>query len=126
MAITILSIGILTLAKLFPLSLAVSNTAEQTTIAANLAQAEIESIFYTGYDNITTTAMIEIKHRLSNDSQNPFYNYQRQTQAQYVDNNLNTTTTNTGLKKITVTAYWNNRVLNREKSQVFTILINKN
>ncbi|MBI5765667.1 prepilin-type N-terminal cleavage/methylation domain-containing protein [Candidatus Falkowbacteria bacterium] len=123
-AITILIIGILAVARIFPLALKVAKSAEQATIAINLAQAKIEEIFYLDYDNIPIGA-IEAKHRLADDMQNPFYYYQRQTVAEYVDSDLNYSATETGLKKITVTAYWRSSVLALEKSRDLIILISK-
>lgn len=124
-ALTVLIIGILSLARIFPLALKVSRAAEQNTIAINLAQAEIEEMFYTGYDGIVV-GTVEAKHRLSNDPANPFYFYQRQTLAEYVNGtDLSPAATETGLKKIVTTIYWDSPVLNSEKSRDLIILISK-
>lgn len=124
MAIAVISIGILSVVSLFPLSLKVSRNAEQETIAANLMQAKIEEMFSIGYDNITI-GTIEAKHRLSTDPANPFYLYQRQTVSEYVDANLNHSNSATGIKKITVTAYWISPRVNVEKNNSFIILISQ-
>lgn len=124
MAVTILSVGIIAIVTLFPLSLKVSRTAEQETIAANLAQAKIEEMFSIGFDNITI-GTIEAKHRLATTSTNPFYDYQRQTTSEYVDANLNHSTSTTGMKKISVIMYWTPPQTTVEKNSSYIILISQ-
>lgn len=124
----ILAIGIITIIllftiQLFPFSLKLSKIGEQNTIAANLAQAKIEEIFSLGYENIGV-GTIEAKHRLSNNPENPFYQYQRETQVEYVDGNLNNSNVDTGMKKINITIYWKN-FTNLEKKLSFKTLISK-
>lgn len=123
-AVAVLMIGVLVTINIFPAALKISRNAEQETVAANLAQAEIEHSFQLGYDNITV-GTIEAKHRLSADPANPFYNYQRQTVASFVDANLNDTGTATGLKKITVTMYWLTPNLGLEKNLPISVLISQ-
>ena len=123
-AIAVLLIGVLNIVQIFPLSFKLGKTAEQTTMAINLAQAKIEELFYLGYDNLVV-GTVEPKHRLAADSTNPFYHYQRQTDIEYVDQNLNYSAGETGLKKITVTVYWYHPLLKNESSQETIILISK-
>ncbi|MFA5047788.1 MAG: prepilin-type N-terminal cleavage/methylation domain-containing protein [Patescibacteria group bacterium] len=123
-AIAILLIGILSIARIFPLATKISRSAEETTIAANLAQNEIETLFSLGYDGLGT-GLVEAKHRLATDPSNPFYAYQRQTDVSYVDANLSTSTSDTGLKKVTVTVFWRNPATNNEKSYPMIVLISQ-
>ena len=122
--IAVILIGVMTIVQIFPLAFKIGKTAEQTTVAINLAQAKIEEIFFLDYDNIAI-GEIEAKHRLSSDPASPFYNYQRQTVAEYVDGNLAASPTETELKKITVTVYWYHTFLGYEKSEEIIILISK-
>lgn len=124
LAIAILLIGIVALTKIFPLSLKIDRAAEQSTVAANLAQAKVEEVFSDNYDSVGL-GIIEIKHRLSADPTNPFYAYQRETIAQYVDGDLNVTGADNGLKKITVTVFWQAPLLGAEKNWQAVILIAK-
>jgi len=117
-------IGILALVNLFPLAFKVNTLAKQSTVATNLAQAKIEEMFYLDYDNISI-GTIEAKQRMSTDSDNPFYYYQRETIVEYVDGNLNTSATETGIKKITVNCYWDNALLLTEKNIQLAILISE-
>ena len=124
LAVAVLLIGVLAAVNIFPTALKISKSAEQETVAANLAQAEIEQMFSLGYDNITV-GMIEAKHRLAASSSNPFYNYQRQTIAAYVDSNLATSTTATGLLKITATVYWTGTQSSSAESLPVSVLISQ-
>jgi len=107
LAITILTVGILTAINLFPLALKNSSSAEAETIASNLAQAKMESLAFEGYSNLAV-GEIESRHRLSDDPQNPFYRYERETIIELLDGNLQTTASDLGLKKITINIYWTN------------------
>lgn len=122
--IAVLSIGLLAIIQLFPLSMKLSRTAEQSTIATNLAQAKIEELFSLGYENIEI-GNIEVKHRLSSNPENPFYHYQRQTIIEYVDENLITSVSTTGIKKINVTVYWQSPSTRLERNLSFNALISQ-
>jgi Tfp pilus assembly protein PilV len=126
-AMTVLIIGILSLARLFPLAMKVSIAAEQMTIAINIAQAKVEEILYLGYENIPCDGnLVETKRSLSTDPTNPFYYYQRQIACQYVNgDDLSPATEDTGIKKVTVTVYWDSLILAKEKSRDVIILVNK-
>lgn len=123
-ASVILTVGILSLARLFPTALTLNQTAEKATVATNLAQAKIEEMFYLDYDNIPL-GVIESRQRLAEDPENPFYYYERQTVAEYLDAELNHSDSNTGLKKITVTVFWRGSVLAGEKNLALAIIISQ-
>lgn len=122
--ILVIMIGILSLAKIFPIAFKIDKTSEQSTVAANLAQSGLENLFYLDYDNLTIGTM-EAKNRLSNDPNDQFYNYQREILVEYVDENLQTSVTDTGLKKLTVNIYWYNQALKIEKNTQIISLISK-
>lgn len=122
--ILVILIGIFSVAKIFPIAFKIDKSAEQATVAANLAQAEVENLFYLNYDNVLV-GTLEAKHRLSEDPNNRLYNYQREVLVEYVDSNLQTSVTETGLKKITVNIYWNSPALNIEKSTQIISLISQ-
>lgn len=124
LATAILAIGVLSIVTLFPLALKVAKTAEQETIASNLAQAKIEEIFSLDYDNIPN-GTIESRHRLASDPENPFYHYEREAISQLVDGDLNDSAADLGLKKITATVHWQTPHLNLSKSLPITILISR-
>lgn len=123
--IVVIMIGILALTKIFPIAFRIDKTSEQSTIAANLAQAKLEDLFYLDYDNLLIGTM-EAKNRISNDPSSYLYNYQREVLVEYVDGNLQTSVTETDLKKVTVNIYWYNQVLKIEKStQLISLIVKK-
>lgn len=124
LAMAVLTVAILAAVKIYPSALKISRIAEQETIAANLAQAEIEALFEAGYGNIAA-GTIEAKHRLSADPANPFYNYQRETAAHYVDSNLNLSASPTGMIKVSTTVYWITPQSGIEKSLPVALIISE-
>jgi len=123
-AITILLIGIVAAAQIFPLAVKVDKTAEQTTVASDLAQSEIEQVFSQSFDSITI-GTIEPLHKLATSSTNPFYYYQRQTVVDYVDGNLNYSASATGLKRVNTTVYWTNAVTKASKNTNVQLIISQ-
>ena len=121
-AMTVILIGILVLTRLFPVALQLSKSAEQVTIATNLSQAKIEEMFYLDFNGITI-GTIEAREKLSTNSSNPFYHYERETEAEYVDENLNTSVAVTELKKVTVTTYWKSSLFALDKDVELNIII---
>lgn len=122
--IAVIMLGILMLSKVFPVAFQVGRSAEQATIATNLSQAKLEEMFYLDYDNISI-GTIETKARLSSNPASPFYGYQRETVVDYVDSSLNTSVTETGMKRITVNTYYNSSRLSTEKSVELILLISE-
>ncbi|MEI6288059.1 MAG: prepilin-type N-terminal cleavage/methylation domain-containing protein [bacterium] len=126
-ALAVLLIGILAVAKIFPLSIKINQAADQGTVAINLAQAEMEQVFAMSYDNILP--VIEAKHTLASTTDNPFYFYSREAKSEFVnidtDGNMITPATDTGLKKITVSVYYKNQASNAIKKTDLIMLISK-
>ena len=111
---SILTLTIITLIQIFPLSLSINQSAENATQAAYAAQMKIEELNSLGYDNLGA-GVIEAKHRLADDAANYLYYFQRQTAVGYVDGNLQASASDLGLKKITVTVYYTGDLLKTEK-----------
>ena len=122
--IVVIMIGVLTLANIFPVAFRVGESAQQATLATNLAQAKLEELFSLNYDNIAI-GTLEVKSRLSADPNDYLYDYQRETLTEYVDQNLQTSATATDLKKITINVYYQSAALKTEKSVQLTSLISK-
>lgn len=123
-AITVISIGLFSIIKIFPLVLKISKSSEQTTVAVNLAQSKLEELFSLGYESIVV-GTVETKHRLASDSANPFYYYQRQTVVEYVDNNLSHSASDTGIKKITSSVFWRSPLSLTEKNVDLILLVSQ-
>jgi len=121
---SILVLVFIALARTFPLALSINKTAENATKASYLAQAKLEELNSLGYNNIPI-GTIEAKHRLSDDTASYLYYFQRQATAEYVDGNLQTSISETGLKKIAVTVYYANALSKTEKSFSTVTLISQ-
>lgn len=128
----VLAVGIVAVLQMFPLGVQVEKSAQMASIATQLAQAKMEEIISTSYDDIfcygeTLPPCEESKTRVSADPQESFYHYWRKTRIDYVDPtaNLTTTTDNTGIKKIEVTISWKSPLGVTEKDLKIGILISK-
>ena len=123
-AFSILVVAFVGLAQAFPFGLSINKTAENSTIASYLTQDKIEELVFLEYDGIGL-GIIEAKQRLSSDPINYLYQYQRQTEIDYVDGNLAITVEDSGMKRVSVTVYFNNSISNQEQSYNITTLISR-
>lgn len=100
-AITVLVVGVLAVATFFANSAKLSHLASDESIASNLAQGYIDKDLSLSYDEVLTG--VSPLARVSTDSNNPFYNFYEQTTVTLIDENLNPTSSDVGLKNISVT-----------------------
>lgn len=121
---SILIIIFISLTQAFPLALTINKTSENAAKASYLAQAKLEEINSLNYDSIPM-GTIEPKARLSNDSSDYLYYFQRQTLVEYVNGSLESSASETGLKKITVTVYYSNVLSKTEKNYSTVALISR-
>lgn len=121
-AIGILSVGIVLVLSLFPKGLLLGREAKDITVASNLAQEKIEEYILKNYDEITV-GITESRQRVDSDSSSPFYIYEREVLADYLDTNLNVSMIDVEIKKITVNMYWNHE--GREKNIQLVRILNK-
>jgi len=123
-SLMILTVAFLGLIQAFPFSQAINKTAENATKASYLAQDKIEQLQSLGYSGIVV-GTIEAKQRLSADPSSYLYYFQRQTEVSYVDGDLQTAVSDTGMKKISTTIYYTNSISKTEKSYNITTLVSK-
>jgi len=121
-SVFILLVGLVAVIAFFPLGMQIVGDSHNVTFASNLAQSKIEELKQNTYDTLVT-GTIEAKHRLSADTSDTLYDYQRQTTVETVDTNLNVSATDAGLKKITVVVYWLSPITNTEQSYTMSSLI---
>lgn len=114
-AIAVLMVGLWSVVQFFPFSLKVIGDSQNITVASNLVVAKIEEISSINYDSIST-GTIEVKAPISADPTSYLNNYQREVVVELIDSNFNTTVTDIGLKKITVTVFWISPIGKVEKS----------
>ncbi|MFH1564430.1 MAG: hypothetical protein ABIC82_01110 [bacterium] len=105
-AITFFTVGILTIANMFSFGMNISSFSEYKTIAATLAQDKMEELIAFGYDGINV-GTIEEKHKVQQGSFGGKYNFYRETITAYVDGDLAEQVSDTGMKKIETTVFWN-------------------
>lgn len=120
-ALLILMVAFVSLIQSFPFSLSIVKTAENSTKAAYLAQDELEQLLALNYDNIPT-GTVEAKGRLSADSSNYLYYFQRQTTVSYLNSDWQESASDTGIKKISVTVYYTNSISKKESFYAISAL----
>lgn len=103
-AIGIFGIGILALLGFYTYSSQVVRFARQTTVASNLAQGLVEQTISEPYDTLTVGE--SAKETFSIIPTDSSYGYSKQTKISLIDQNLNASDTDVGLKKIDCTVYW--------------------
>ena len=100
-AVFVLMLGIVAVLHLFPLGLQTRKFSEMKTVASQLAQAKIEELAISSYDDISIGTTTEVQLSF------PFEAYSRQLVVNYVDSDLLISASDTGLKKIEITVSWN-------------------
>ena len=104
-ALSILSVAVFSIVRLFPFSMNATKQSEQKTLAVNFAQAKIEELISQGYEQINVGTVIE--ESLST-IDNDFSEFKRITRVKYLDSSLNETQTDLGLKLIETDIVWIN------------------
>ena len=122
-ATAILSVGILGLFQAFPQGIETSHEQELAVIAGQLGQEKLEELAGLSYAEITI-GIIDNKIHVAESASDPLYKFTRSAASELVDQNLNTSQTDIGLKKITVTVYWPS-VFGVEKSQNVVTLVSE-
>ena len=115
-ALSVFVIAVVVIIQLFPVGLKSSRASKNETTAINLAQAGLENAKGTAYNDVTS----ESRTRVSSDPTSPFYNFERESSVQFVDTNLDTSETDLGLKKITVTIFWQESGQEQEVSATYS------
>ncbi len=121
-AFSILVVSFVGIVQSFPFGLSIGSEGEMTTVSSYLCQEKIEELISLGYSGIST-GLVEAKHRLSEEDDNYLHYYQRQTEVDYVDGNLDDSVADLGIKKISATVYYINPISKKEKEYNITTLI---
>ncbi len=121
-SIAIITVAFFAIIAVFPFSLNNNKSAENLTSATYLAQAGMEYALSKTYENLIT-GDFEARGRLATSSEDFFYQFQRETVVTYVDENLENSISDLGLKKIEVNVYWQAPLGAGEKSYTLKTLI---
>jgi len=103
-AIFVLEIGLLGIASFYSSSFKITRQARNETIASNLASGLLDDETALTYDNIPALPGARLPY--STDQSSPFQTWDKRIDVAYIDDNLVEKTTETNMKKITVTVYW--------------------
>ena len=123
-AFSILTIAFIFILSSFPFALSVTKGAENSSLASYLAQEKIEELNSLSYENVNV-GVIEAKHRLSSEQSDYLYNFQRETEVIYVNDNLNQEWADQGIKKISVDVYYLEPASKNEKIFNVSTLISR-
>lgn len=116
-AILILTVGLVAILQVFPIGFGMEISNRRETLGTMLGQEKIEEINSKSYRDIEVITQIE------DPLPSPFEKFSRETKVNYVDANLQTTTTDTGLKKIEVKVSWDSPLwLEKESVKIITLI----
>lgn len=123
-ALSITTVVFFSLINSFPFGLKITKSSETSTVASFLAQEKIEQFFAIGYNNLNS-GMAESKQRLSSDPDNYLYHYFRDVSIEDVNEDLEFSASETGIKKINVNIYFQDSISKTEKLYTLSTLISQ-
>lgn len=123
-AFGVLALGLISLAGAFPFGVKINKESENQSSASYVAQQKLEELISMPYSEIAT-GTIETRHAVTSDPVSDLFRFDRETIINLVDINLQSTTTDLGLKKITVNVYYMNSVGRNEKKVSSYMLISR-
>jgi Tfp pilus assembly protein PilV len=103
-ALLVIAVGALAVARLIPQSVAVTAKARRQTLALHAAQQKMEEIIAAPYANVVSESMAPV----TSDSSSEYRLVQRQVAVSYVDPRLDwsVAASDVGMKRVRVTAQW--------------------
>jgi len=120
-AAAVMALALTAVSQTFSMGMELSYNAEKETMAVALAQEKLEETLSLGYDNISVGE--SERERFSDDSESHFYAFENQVEVSYMNENLEESVSDTGLKKIKVNVFWPSR--GGEEEENLTLLIAK-
>lgn len=121
-ALGIFSLITLALISVFIYALRINKETENQTVAAYAAQEQMETMLSHAY-NAISGGTVEPKARLADDPDDYRYPFWRQTEVAYVNDDMTSAGSDTGMKRIDVTVFWEGTLSGGEKSYVLTTLV---
>jgi len=123
-AFGVLTLGMLAISGSFPFGLKINRESENVSSTTYAAQQKMEQLMALQYSELAT-GTVEAKHKITTATTSDFYNQSRETIISLVDINQNATTTDVGLKKITINVYHVDAIGRSEKKFTLTSLISR-
>ena len=120
-AIFVFAVGLIAIARLFPVTSKTTMASKNISIASSLAQEKMEEALSKDYDEIISLT----RQKESEDPNDPYYLYETQVDVVYVDpnNDLNESTTDQDIKKMTISVFWEES--GQEKNVIVNSLFSK-
>lgn len=115
LALTVFSVGMLSVVQVFPANRKLLSQTTQYTQASFLAQEQLEQTIAVPYAQLTV-GTYAARAVVSTDTTSPFSQYERDIIVTLLDGNRQPTNTDVGLKQVTVTIYWVQGSTNRQLS----------
>jgi type II secretory pathway pseudopilin PulG len=123
-AIVVLMIAFVSIVSIFPFSINITGNAQQQSIASAIALSKIEEIRTINYEEMATGIVIP-RQAVSLDSDNIWSKFDYQVEVQFLNQNLEASLTDSGLKQVKVTVFWQSPVKKTEQStEISTIIAN--
>ncbi len=122
-AVGILSLGLVAVLGVFPLTLQVNKQSEKLSLASVYARTQLEQLSKLSYDDLPV-GTYEARAKLAASINDPAYYLDRQTIINYVDSDLQNSASDNNLKKIIVTVFWKNKYA-QDQTYVLTTLVTR-
>ncbi len=105
----------------FPVALRMIGSGNKLTVAANLMQAEIEELRSVAYADLGVgTYMSNV--RADSDPASPYYGFTHTVTVERIDDSLNVSGSETGLKRVTLTTSWFDPLRGNQSKSVYTVV----
>lgn len=118
-ALSLFAVGMLSVLQIFPINRRYLKQSAMTTQAAFLAQEELEILQADSYSSLVvgTSPYHEPRHAMSMDPDNPYAQFERQTEVVLINpQDYQVSGTDLGMKKVTATIYWQEDRISRQYS----------
>ena len=121
-AIGILAVGLLAVVQVFPFGTKMTRISRHITVANNIAQGIMDEELDQAYEDMPVGT--SAREKVSPNPNDPFYIYEKEITVEYINGDLDYSTTDLGMKKIIVKIYWQEQG-QQKQTQLATITTNK-
>ena len=104
-AVSVFVLAIFSILYAFPLQFRQTKTSQQESVAIEIAQAKIEEVISTAYEDLTE-GIFQPRTPYASDPSNPMHLYETQVDVSYLDADMQQSALDSGVKKITVTVFY--------------------
>lgn len=105
----------------FPVALRAISSGNQLTVGANLMQAKVEQLRSVAYGDLTVGTYQSNVHA-DPDPASPYYGFTHTVTVDRVDDNLNVSASETGLKRVQLTTTWFDPLRGTQSKSMYTFV----